>query len=600
MIPEIGVILLILAMLHAAIYILVPSSGVASYGKLDPKIQLLFVMLTIFCLWYAIFTNDFSLHYVSFHSHSELPWYYKFSSLWSGHEGSLLLWLLIQQIYHCALNKSLHKKNIGSEKISIINRVMHVYSLSILLVICFTSNPFVRDFTDLPIDGADLNPMLQDFALIIHPPILYMGYVGTSSVFALSIAILLRGPQKSILSLLRMYSYISWGFLGLGITLGSWWAYYELGWGGWWFWDPAENAALLPWLSLTAVLHTLTLGSRWWKYSALLAISSFILSLIGTFLIRSGLVSSVHSFALDLSKARALIGVIAVFLGIAVYSFANTYNKSEKTKVIPKQEIYIGLSNLVIVVYMFSIFIGTVYPLITKSVFGYEVSVGFPYFNMLTKSLILPSILIIPYTKMKMCRANYIANAVISCCFSFWLISYFGEILWFAFFVVTSSIFLIICELRNIVNLKRALSHSGLSVLAIAITIVTHYEIEIETPMHSGAQHNLANLAVTLNNITVESRANHVAFVGDIEISNKEKTKKIYPEKRFYFSSNNATTEVALSPSPLYDVYVAMSEKRNDTWIFRLSYKPMVRWLWIGGIIIIISAFFAVFRRSCA
>lgn len=605
MLPEIGVLFLIIALINSVIYTVLPYSGVLRVSKIDPKLQFFLVFSAMICLWASIFINDFSLNYIAFHSHSELPWYYKISSLWGGHEGSLLLWLFIQQVYHLSLMKVLNNRKVDSLVIETTNRIMHAYSLSILFIICFTSNPFTRDFVDLPIDGADLNPMLQDFALIIHPPILYMGYVGTSSVFAIAVASLLHGGSSVVTSIVKTFAYVAWGFLCVGITLGSWWAYYELGWGGWWFWDPSENAALLPWLSLTALLHTLSLRQKWWPLAVILASVSFILSLIGTFLIRSGIISSVHSFALDLSKAKAFISVIACFTFFSIFVLVNYFYKRKNSKNyisrMAKIDVYIAGAVLILTTYLFSIFIGTIYPLVTKALFGYEVSVGFPYFNMLTNVLMLPAIVLIPFTLYRMKRSRYLVYIALATVTSFLVIRCFDTFSYFAFFVVLASALLIISELANINNLSRTFAHVGLGIIAVAITIVSTYEKELETSMVAGKKYEIANLDLTVSKVDVQSRGNHVAYVGELSISQEHdvsRLKKIYPEKRFYFSSNSATTEVALFVTPFYDLYVAMSEKRKDDWIFRLAYKPFVRWLWIGGLIVAMASIVYILRCS--
>ncbi|MBT6537996.1 MAG: heme lyase CcmF/NrfE family subunit [Francisellaceae bacterium] len=604
MIPEFGIIFLILAMVNSLLVFILPHPNVKQLRS-HVMIQVGFVALTMSCLWIAIFTNDYSVHYVAFHSYSQLPWYYKLSSLWGGHEGSLLLWLFIQQIYHYLLLNKLTRTPISSKHTIVANKVMHLYSLALLAIICFTSNPFLRDISSVPIDGADLNPMLQDFALIIHPPILYSGYVGTSSLFALAIAFLWHGYKSEMLEIFQHFTYLCWGFLCIGITLGSWWAYYELGWGGWWFWDPAENVALLPCLCLTALIHAqyaTKMNYLWWRWSVLLAMSAFLLSIFGTFLIRSGVVSSIHSFALDFAKAQAFISVIVLFSIIAIYSFwkNRSKNKNMKFKFRSVKEIYLAVVNLVLLVALLTILLGTVYPIFTKLVFGYEVTVGFPYFNTVFVSLMLPLLLLAPYSKGLNNHRQQLLHFLISVVISLIIVQHFGQIKLLPLVGVTSSVYILISEIFSVYNLKRTLAHSGLALVVIAVSIVSNYEKELEVRMQQGERYEINGVSVGLDNVKVDARANHVAYISTVNVNSGAEISEIYPEKRYYFSSNNATTEMALFVTPFYDIYVAMSEKRGDSWIFRIAYKPMVRWMWLGGIIMMMAAVVAVFRRKNA
>jgi len=346
-----------------------------------------FMVISFGCLAYAFLNDDFSVAYVASNSNSLLPVYYKLTAVWGGHEGSLLLWVLMVASWTYAV--SLFSRNLPLDILARVLAVMGIISVSFLLFMLFTSNPFDRLLLNTPADGTDLNPLLQDFGIIVHPPFLYMGYVGFSVAFAFAITALLSGKMDAAWARwTKPWTNAAWAFLTIGIALGSWWAYYELGWGGWWFWDPSENVAFMPWLVGTALIHSLSVTEKrgvFKSWTALLAIAAFSLSLLGTFIIRSGLLTSVHAFAVDPERGMVLMAIILLVIGSSLFLYAlrAPVVKGIASYTATSREVFLLINNIILVVSVAMILLGTLYPLIHEAIYGEanKVSVGAPYFN---------------------------------------------------------------------------------------------------------------------------------------------------------------------------------------------------------------------------
>ncbi len=398
MIAELGTYSLILAMFLSALLAIIPLVGASrsslilvNYARPLSVGVTLFIGISFAALVYAFVTNDFSVVYVANNSNTALPWFYRVSAVWGGHEGSLLLWVLILALWVLAV--ALKSKALPLDIIGRVLGVLGIILTGFLSFVIFTSSPFDRNLPRAPLEGADLNPLLQDFGLIVHPPMLYMGYVGFSVAFAFAIAALLSGRMDAAWARWsRPWTNIAWAFLTLGIALGSWWAYYELGWGGWWFWDPVENASLMPWLVGTALIHSLAVTEKrgvFKSWTLLLAIFAFSLSLLGTFLVRSGVLTSVHAFASDPERGFYILGLLALTIGgsLLLYAIRAAEVKSESSFTLISRETLLLVNNVILTVIAFTVLLGTVYPLFVDALGMGKMSVGPPYFNALTVPL---------------------------------------------------------------------------------------------------------------------------------------------------------------------------------------------------------------------
>src|SRR5476651_2744001 len=392
MIPELGHLAMILALCFAVVQAIVPLVGAWRGDRLWMSLaqpaawgQFAFLAFAFACLTYAFMSDDFSVAYVAENSNSALPWYYKFSAVWGAHEGSLLLWALILGGWTFAV--SVFSRQLPQVMLARVLSVMGMISIGFLLFLILTSNPFIRILPQIPTDGRDLNPLLQDIGLIVHPPMLYMGYVGFSVAFSFAIAALLGGRLDAAWARWsRPWTIVAWAFLGIGITLGSWWAYYELGWGGWWFWDPVENASFMPWLVGTALIHSLAVTEKrgvFKSWTVLLAIAAFSLSLLGTFLVRSGVLTSVHAFASDPRRGVFILVILALFIGGSLILFALRAPLLRQGGIFApiSREGALVLNNLFLTTTCAGVFLGTLYPLALEVVTGDKISVGAPFFN---------------------------------------------------------------------------------------------------------------------------------------------------------------------------------------------------------------------------
>jgi cytochrome c-type biogenesis protein CcmF len=640
MIPEIGHFALILAFCFAFLLATVPFIGSFKQNEAWMKLalplslgQCFFLMLSFLSLIHAFMENDFSVAYVARNSNSALPILYRVCAVWGGHEGSLLLWVFLLSAWVMLASFSTRRLPLkfSAEFLAITGWV----SFGFLLFLLITSNPFTRLLPDYPLDGRDLNPLLQDPGFVLHPPLLYMGYVGLTLPFAWSMALLLKGnPLPREAKWLRPWVLAIFAFLTLGIALGSFWAYYELGWGGWWFWDPVENASFMPWLICIALIHTLMLNEKreiFYGWSILLSIIGFGLSLLGTFLVRSGILTSVHAFATDPKRGAYLLLFLLVVIGGALLLYAlkgtRVLNiRAGKRLELFSREVLILISTVFLLVAMASILLGTLYPLIYDVLFQKKISVGFPYFNKVFTPLVIPVLLLLPlgpisqwgYNSLQKVATKISIPLGISFIASFLLPLLFQKPL--SFYVILGlflSLWLILATLNTLLDKSRkrggikglslgawgmGFAHAGVGVILLGITLVSNYGIEQDIKMRPGQSVRLSGYDILFNDITAIEGSNYVGYQGHFLIhANQHKTNHLYPEKRIYVIPEIPLTETAIDAGFFRDIYLALGEKLEgeQVWSLRLYYQPFVRWIWFGALMVGCGGFLsAVGRRG--
>ncbi len=624
MIPEIGHIALWLALIFALAQGVLPLAGLANNKEkllflASPlaRTQAILVIISFLCLAYAFYANDFSVLYVATTSNSNLPLMYRLAAVWGGHEGSILFWVAILAVWTLAV--TLFAKELPIRFRSTLIAIMGLVTFGFLLFILFTSNPFERIFP-APLDGRDLNPLLQDPGMVFHPPILYMGYVGFSVAFAFAIAALINGSlDVTWARWTRPWTTAAWVFLTLGIALGSRWAYYELGWGGWWFWDAVENASFMPWLVGTALMHSLAVTEKrnaFKAWTVLLSICAFSLSLLGTFLVRSGVLTSVHAFATDPSRGLFILIFLAVVIGGALILFAlraPTVGLGEKFDIVSRESLLLS-NNVVLMVATGSVLLGTLYPLLIDAMGMGKLSVGPPYFDAVFVAVMAPGIFLMglgPIARWKKATLPDMAAKLkwafaISVISAILVPSIMGKLTPMIFvgllmaFWVMSSVFVALKTRLNAGNQQDTLwlklkkispafygmlvAHFGLAVFIVGVTMVKGYELEQDLTMSVGETRQLYGLDFRFEGTKPIRGPNYVAKQGQFFVSKAgQHMTLLTPEKRFYPVQRSMMTEASISTSPVRDIYVSLGEQlNNDAWSIRIYIKPFVQWIWIG------------------
>lgn len=596
MIPEFGLICIILAFSLALLQIFIYNSRLANLAIMRPVAfgQTFFIFLSFLFLAISFVNNDFSVNFIAQNSNSNLPIYYKITAIWGAHEGSLLLWVFILGIWGLLLSMATKSYAVNFSKTALV--VFAQINIGFLAIMLYASNPFARTIIDIPIEGLDLNPMLQDFGMIVHPPILYLGYVGSTVGFALTCAAVANGKLNiDWAKLLRPWVLASWAFLTLGIALGSWWAYYELGWGGWWFWDPVENASFMPWLTSTALLHSLSInikrGQLMWL-SVSLAIITFMLCLFGTFLVRSGAVMSVHAFANDPKRGVLfLILIVAMLATIAWFLYSRFQHlKLPQQLLLTKRDLFLFANTVLLLVATGTIFLGTVFPIIA-SWFGVELAIAYPYFNMVFLPIIFILLLMMPFLFYRF-KASLLI--IISAIFLSALFLYlnFAEIKIGALLGVAIAFSIVFCCYKY-KKISMTLAHLGLAVTILGISITPAYEIETEQYLTIGDDVNIGNFSIKFKDMQTIDGPNYVGFVGDFVLTKGNKQYTLQPQKNTYLFPKVTTSETAILGGIREDFYIAIGQKGlNNEWVVRIFYKPYVRCIWLGAIIMAISAAF--------
>ena len=625
MIPEFGHYALILALCIAIIQGILPLVGAHQSRRewimlARPAAQTVFLLLGIafVILAWSFYSNDFSVLYVAEHSNSQMPVIYRLGAVWGGHEGSLLLWVFLLSTWTFLV--ALLSKALDEFMVARVIGVLGLVTTGLLLFVIATSNPFER-LLPAAQDGRSLNPLLQDPGLVFHPPMLYMGYVGFSVAFAFAIASLLSGRLDAAWARWsRPWTTAAWVFLTLGIALGSWWAYYELGWGGWWFWDPVENASFIPWLVGTALLHSLAVTEKrggFKSWTVLLAITAFSLSLLGTFLVRSGVLTSVHAFATDPTRGVFILIFLVLVVGSSLTLYAWRAPKSTLGGKfsLTSRETFILLGNVFLVVSAASVLLGTLYPLLIDALHLGKISVGPPYFNSVFVPIMIPLLVLMgigPWTSWKnsnlfdVIKRLWIAAlvAVIAAA----LIPFaMGEFTWLsslgfllAFWVITSGVLQIIRQAkagkptRSFIGMQVA--HLGIAVFTIGVTMVGAYQEEKDVRMLAGESVSVGGYDIQLQGVRPVPGPNYKAMQGTFLLTRNGKLEAtMYPEKRNYFSSTMPMTEAAIDASLTRDIYVSLGEELDDkAWAVRVYYKPFVDWIWGGCVLMALGGLLAM------
>jgi cytochrome c-type biogenesis protein CcmF len=631
MIAEIGLFCLILALFFSILLVVVPCIGFWKNNMTCQQVatryvwaQFVCVGLAYLCLTVCFMQNDFTVSYVLLHSSLKLPWFYKFCAVWGGHEGSMLLWIMVLSAWMvavCRFSQTLEH----AFRVRVLV-VLGMLSIGFLLFLLATSNPFARQFDVLDSVGRDLNPLLQDPGFLFHPPMLYMGYVGFSVAFSFAIAALWLGRVESVWSKwARPWTLAAWCCLTLGITLGSWWAYRELGWGGWWFWDPVENASFMPWLLGTALLHSLAVNEQRHQLHAwtlLLAIGAFSLSLIGTFLVRSGVLVSVHAFAVDPARGMFILLFLWTVIGGSLLLFmwrARALSSAPLLHAMSREGALL-LNNVFLVAAMLTVLLGTVYPLLVDGLGLGKLSVGAPYFNTVFVPFMMPLLALMSVgVSMRWQRDSAIrvlkqllspvsfslVSAYVCMCFAkktFELSIFLG--LFLAIWIIVSS--LLTCFQRvkqrgffvGQAFLGMIIAHIGVAMSVIGMVASSGFGLQEDIKMSPGEHAMVANYRVDFVSESSLTGPNYHGSKVCFKVTGSGKSKIIFPEKRVYDVGNMAMTDAAIDVNLFRDIYIALGEPLDtDAWSVRLYYKPFVRWIWAGGLLMMLGGVLALFDR---
>ena len=638
MIPELGQFSLILGLCLVFLLALVPLAGVARGNLVWMSLcrplaagQFVFTLVALLCLVQAFIGDDFSVAYVASNSNSMLPWYYKVSAVWGAHEGSLLLWLFILSAWTLAV--AVLSQRIPLAMVARVLSVMGMVALGFFLFLLFTSNPFERTLPFPPADGGDLNPLLQDIGLIVHPPLLYMGYVGFCVPFAFALAALMAGRMDAAWARwTRLWTNVAWAFLTLGIALGSWWAYYELGWGGWWFWDPVENASFMPWLVGTALVHSLAVTEKrgvFRSWTLLLAIFAFSLSLLGTFLVRSGVLTSVHAFASDPTRGVFILAFLALVIGgsLLLFGIRGQALKSQAGFSWLSREAFILFNNILLVLCTAIILLGTLYPLVADVMGWGKISVGPPYFNLFFIPLTIIIALLMapgPLLRWKKSSAAWLRGrlvvpvivAVAGGLLLPWLIG--GQLTVGAF--ATVAVFLwVLCIVAIDMVAKSShsrgrwhgltrlsgsyygmqIAHLGVACAILGAGLTSIYNEEKDARVEAGTVVASGGYEFHFLDLRESRGPNYTADEAAVEVRRGERlVTTLYPQKRRYPVRGQVMTEAGIGAGLWRDLYVSLGEPlEGGAWSARVHVKPFVRWIWLGALLMAAGGTLAMFDK---
>ncbi len=638
MIPELGQLSLIIALCFAVILSVVPLVGTFTGHRTWQALakplswgQFFFLLIAFLILVEAFVADDFTVAYVARNSNTLLPLPFKVSAVWGAHEGSLLLWALILAGWTFAV--SIFSRSLPTIMLARVLSVMGMVSVGFLLFMIVTSNPFERVLLYPPADGADLNPLLQDFGLIIHPPMLYMGYVGFSVVFAFAIASLLGGKLDAAWARWsRPWTIVAWVFLTLGISLGSWWAYYELGWGGWWFWDPVENASFMPWLAGTALIHSLAVSEKrgmFKSWTVLLAILTFSLSLLGTFLVRSGVLTSVHAFATDPARGSFILMFLLLVVGgsLTLYALRAPVVKSRAGFGLLSMEAFLLINNILLVTSCAMVLLGTLFPLIFDALGMGKISVGPPYFN----TLFVPLTFLIALTmgvgilsRWKDTDSSWLVNQLRWVLLASIAIGLAISLLQGATFELAVALsmmlvcWIVLTSIKDILNrcrnkpslmaglqsIRRSvwgmhLAHIGLAVSMVGVAMVSFYSGERDLRMAPGQTVELAGYTFRFEGVERRRGPNYLSDYGTLQVirDGRELT-TLHPEKRLYQVQGSIMSEAGIDPGLTRDLYVALGDSLEEgAWAVRIQVKAFVRWIWLGSLFMALGGCLAALDR---
>jgi cytochrome c-type biogenesis protein CcmF len=634
---ELGQFALVLAAIVALIQGTLPWLGIV---RGEPRIQAVartaayaqfgLLLLSFIGLTAAFLLNDFSVDYVARQSNTLLPFWYKISAVWGGHEGSLLLWVLVLAGWTAAVAR--FSQALPLIMTARVLAILGLISTAMMSFVLFTSNPFNRLFPDFPIEGNDLNPLLQDPGLIFHPPMLYMGYVGFAVPFAFALAGLLNGRLDSAWARWsRPWALAAWAFLSVGIALGSWWAYYELGWGGWWFWDPVENASFMPWLAGTALLHSLAVTEKRGVFKAwtvLLAIIAFALSLLGTFLVRSGVLTSVHAFASDPTRGLYILAILIVVIGgsLALFAWKAPSLQSESRHTTVSRDFFLMINNLFLLTATVTVLLGTLFPLVADALDLGKLSVGPPYFNLLFVPLTLVLMVFMgigPHINWKRDTLSKrllplwrVLIAAVVAAIALPLLVY-GDLPWLVALSIGLSAWVLGALFEDVLvktrhartrwaGLKKLtpsywgmqLGHIGLVMVVLGVAMTSHYSVEKDVRLAPGETLTVGDYVFRFDGVEDHRGPNYTAQRGTLVVSSGAWSEVLHPEKRIYRVQQSPMTEAAITGTLWRDLYVALGEPLdNGAWAVRVYVKPMVRWMWFGALVMALGALMSLLDK---
>jgi cytochrome c-type biogenesis protein CcmF len=632
-IPEIGHFALILALSLALLQGILPMVGAhrndaAMMGTARTAAvgHLFFAAVAYVCLTWAFLANDFSVAYVANHSQLALPTMYKITAVWGGHEGSVLLWVLILAVWTVAVGT--YSRNLPDSFVARVIGVLGLLSVGFLLFVLLTSNPFDR-LAIPPADGADLNPLLQDPGMAIHPPMLYVGYVGFSVAFAFAIAAMISGDlDEKWTRWTRPWTVMAWIFLTLGIALGSWWAYYELGWGGWWFWDPVENASFMPWLVGTALIHSLAVAEKrglFKSWTLMLAIAAFSLSLLGTFLVRSGIIVSVHAFATDPARGVFILSFLGIVItaALVLYAWRAPSLDTEAGFAINSRETFLLLNNVLLVIATIVVFFGTLAPLVYEVLGIGKISIGPPWFDKVFLLPMLPLVFLIGigmHTTWRHHKGNLLLGRLkIPALLSIVLGILIPGLLYGRFGLLVSvgviaAIWVMLASLIDPIRswrrpegaapmtramLGQAVAHFGVGLFILGVTVVSAFNIETDQSMRAGESIEVAGHSFELRELRQVQGPNYTAIEGIVEIrKDGDFVAEVRPQKRQYLVQRNWMTEAGINVHWNKDLFIALGDQLgNNTWSVRIQYKPMIRFIWLGCLVMALGGLIAITDR---
>ena len=573
---------------------------------------------------YLVISDDFSIAYIASHSNSQLPIFYKVTSIWSAHEGSMFLWIVFLTAWSILFINSLDKSH-PLKKLTLL--ILSVIILGFLLFLLLTSNPFERIMPFGALEGADINPVLQDPALAIHPPMLYLGYVGFVISFSFITAYLLNGDfELQWEQDIRNWSFVAWIFLTIGITLGSWWAYYELGWGGYWFWDPVENVALMPWLAATAFMHSLFAASKsnvLKTWTMFLGILIFALSLFGAFIVRSGIIDSVHSFANDPERGLYLLSFsgLITLLALTIFAYRLPALNSSKLVVTGSKESFLSMNNILMITSIFSIFLGVTYPLIIESISGEKVSIGPPYYNTIFAPLILIAAAFIMISvdalwqrsmPLKVLLITIFAPTILSLLslYLIWQVTnifsilayigiFSGSLILFSYLTRTINNFFN----KKFINKGSAIAHIGLGLLFFAVSMnsILSYEKNLNLAPGQSISINESVREFSFNDIRVFKASNHDVISAQVSLLQDGREIFLNPQKRKYATRGQITSESAIHASVLKDTYLTIGDQlENGTWTFSLKINYFIKWIWFSAALMVLGMLLTIFKKKAS
>ena len=624
MLSNLGNSLLFLNVLLSIIIIFYSLKSVKSSSNIIPSkifkislIQTTFVMSCFFTLVAAFIISDFSLANVYQNSHSSKPLFYKIAGTWGSHEGSLMLWIIILTIFSFLflIKNYKHPKNYRLYTLIFQNIII----LGFLFFIFFNSNPFSK-VSPIPVEGLGLNPILQDPALVIHPPLLYIGFVGSSIYFSAAMASLITNYSNKLFAhSIKNWVLISWGFQSLGILIGSIWAYYELGWGGFWFWDPVENASLLPWFAMTALFHSIIVlekRNQLYFWVIILCLITFILSVTGTFLVRSGILNSVHTFASDPSRGVYILAFLSLMIFSSIYLLFKKYKSTNNYINSNSKETFVLINNWFMLFYLLTILIGTLYPIFTDALTNNKISVGPPFYN----AVIFPVVAVFlffmaigPNTKWIKNKFNELNNFIIffilALAINFLIVYLFRSYTIISNLIIISSLFLIISSLFDLVksfkktkiDLARITSHLSFGFLVLFIGLNHNFSTEKDFNLKVGEKINFDNYEIKFKRLNLKNFDNYKAVIGDIEIKNTKlgEINTLNPEIRIYDNPRTLTYEAAIKTNLIKDYYLTMSNiDRSEFYNIKFQKKPMMIWIWISVFMLSLGGFLRVFKNA--